>query len=38
MSLFDETFDRDAEVPDGWAFVPTFDRRDFLKLTTTGRS
>jgi isoquinoline 1-oxidoreductase len=26
----------DLEVPDGWGFVSTIDRRDFLKLTTTG--
>ena len=26
----------DLEVPDGWGFVHTIDRRDFLKLTTTG--
>ncbi len=24
------------EVPDGWGFVTTVDRRDFLKLTSTG--
>jgi len=26
----------DLEVPDGWGFATTLDRRDFLKLTTTG--
>ena len=26
----------DLEVPDGWGFVTTLDRRGFLKLTTTG--
>jgi len=31
-----ENFDHDMEVPDGWGFIPTFDRRDFLKFTTTG--
>src|ERR1041384_3420754 len=35
MSLI-ENFDRDMEVPDGWGFIPTFDRRDFLKFTTAG--
>jgi len=29
-------FNNDLEVPDGWGFVQTIDRRDFLKLTTTG--
>ena len=24
------------EVPEGWGFVPTMDRRDFLKLTGSG--
>jgi isoquinoline 1-oxidoreductase len=24
------------ELPDGWGFVTTIDRRDFLKLTSTG--
>jgi isoquinoline 1-oxidoreductase len=28
--------DDDLEYPDGWGFVHTIDRRDFLKLTTTG--
>jgi isoquinoline 1-oxidoreductase len=28
--------DDQLEVPDGWGFVHTIDRRDFLKLTTTG--
>jgi nicotinate dehydrogenase subunit B len=26
----------ELEYPDGWGFVQTLDRRDFLKLTTTG--
>ena len=29
-------FDDDQEVPDGWGFVRTMDRREFLKLTGTG--
>jgi nicotinate dehydrogenase subunit B len=36
MSPFEENFDHDMEVPDGWGFIPTFDRRDFLKFTTAG--
>ncbi len=28
--------DHELEVPAGWGFVETFDRRDFLKLTSTG--
>ncbi len=28
--------DYELEVPDGWGFVSTVDRRDFLKLTSTG--
>jgi len=36
MSAFDDSFDHDMEVPDGWGFIPTFDRRDFLKFTTAG--
>jgi isoquinoline 1-oxidoreductase len=31
-----ENFDNDMEVPDGWGFVPTFSRREFIALTTTG--
>ncbi len=27
---------QDLEIPDGWGFAQTIDRRDFLKLTTTG--
>src|ERR1017187_10249939 len=30
------TIDTELEIPDGWGFVQTIDRRDFLKLTTTG--
>ena len=26
----------ELEVPDGWGFVTTVDRREFLKLTSTG--
>jgi nicotinate dehydrogenase subunit B len=29
-------FDNNLEVPDGWGFAQTMDRRDFLKLTSTG--
>jgi nicotinate dehydrogenase subunit B len=28
--------DDQPEVPDGWGFVHTIDRREFLKLTSTG--
>jgi nicotinate dehydrogenase subunit B len=28
--------DDQLEVPDGWGFVHTIDRREFLKLTSTG--
>ena len=28
--------DADMEVPSGWGFVTTVDRREFLKLTSTG--
>ncbi|MCC7009694.1 MAG: xanthine dehydrogenase family protein molybdopterin-binding subunit [Acidobacteria bacterium] len=36
MNAIDPNLDHDMEVPDGWGFIPTFDRRDFIKLTTTG--
>ncbi len=29
-------YDSDFVVPDGWGFVDTVDRRDFLRLTATG--
>jgi CO/xanthine dehydrogenase Mo-binding subunit len=28
--------EQELEIPDGWGFVRTVDRREFLKLTTTG--
>jgi isoquinoline 1-oxidoreductase len=28
--------DEELEVPDGWGFVRTIDRREFLRLTSTG--
>jgi len=30
------THDDEMIVPDGWGFVETIDRRDFLRLTSTG--
>ncbi len=29
-------FEDDQEVPDGWGFITTVDRREFLRLTGTG--
>lgn len=29
-------FDDEIEVPEGWGFVETIDRREFLKLTSAG--
>ncbi len=34
MTRHDDVFE--TELPDGWGFVTTMDRREFLKLTSTG--
>ncbi len=36
MSLIDRSMDADSEIPDGWDFIPSFDRRSFMQLTSVG--
>jgi CO/xanthine dehydrogenase Mo-binding subunit len=36
IDQIDRIEEQDLEVPDGWGFVRTIDRREFLKLTSTG--